>query len=480
MSTDYLIQRPAVTRGRALGNFLLLPCVDIVTMTACFWLGGLVNLSYQNWSVERSIILAILTLVSITAFYHQGHYSRRRAFWQETGDVVGVSLLALLADAALLYLLKVNFSRAWVVTSWMLILLAVPLVRWLAKRVSLRLGAWTQPTVVIGTGPNAIDAAEAFAHDDHLGYQILAFLDPSGKAAGSSKVELDGRTVPIEPIDTRSHLLPAWLGNPHVIVALELDEIAGRESFIESISLHHGDIDVISPLRGLPINRARVTHFFSHDILSLRIYNNLARPWSQLLKRTFDIVVGTLLLLAAAPPMAVIAWQIRKSGGPVLFAHERIGRRGALFKCYKFRTMTTDASTVLARLLAESPEAREEWERDYKLKNDPRITPIGRWLRQTSFDELPQLLNVIKGEMSLVGPRPVVKDELRRYGDDQLYYTQVRPGLTGLWQISGRNDVDYGRRISLDTWYVRNWNLWYDIVILAKTCSVVLTRSGAY
>jgi undecaprenyl-phosphate galactose phosphotransferase len=223
-----------------------------------------------------------------------------------------------------------------------------------------------------------------------------------------------------------------------------------------------------------------VTHFFSHDILSLRIYNNLARPWSQLLKRTFDIVVGTLLLLAAAPPMAVIAWQIRKSGGPVLFAHERIGRHGQLFKCYKFRTMTTDASTVLARLLAESPEAREEWERDYKLKNDPRITPIGRWLRQTSFDELPQLLNVIKGEMSLVGPRPVVKDELRRYGEDQLYYTQVRPGLTGLWQISGRNDVDYGRRISLDTWYVRNWNLWYDVVILAKTCSVVLTRSGAY
>ena len=480
MSTDYLIRRPAVTRRRALGNFLLLPCVDIVTMTACFWLGGLVNLSYQNWGVERSIILAILTLVSITAFYHQGHYSRRRAFWQETGDVVGVSLLALLADAALLYLLKVNFSRAWVVTSWMLILLAVPLVRWLAKRVSLRLGAWTQPTVVIGTGPNAIDAAEAFAHDDHLGYQILAFLDPSGKAAGASKVELDGRAVPIEPIDTRSHLLPAWLGNPHVIVALELDEIAGRESFIESISLHHGDIDVISPLRGLPINRARVTHFFSHDILSLRIYNNLARPWSQLLKRTFDIVVGTLLLLAAAPPMAVIAWQIRKSGGPVLFAHERIGRHGQLFKCYKFRTMTTDASTVLARLLAESPEAREEWERDYKLKNDPRITPIGRWLRQTSFDELPQLLNVIKGEMSLVGPRPVVKDELRRYGEDQLYYTQVRPGLTGLWQISGRNDVDYGRRISLDTWYVRNWNLWYDVVILAKTCSVVLTRSGAY
>lgn len=479
-TTDSLVQRLAVTRRRSLGNFLLLPCVDIVTMIACFWLGGLVNLSYQNWTIERSFILVILTLAAVTAFYHQGHYSRRRSFWQEAGDVVMVSLLALVADAALLYLLKVNFSRVWVVTSWTLILVAVPTVRWLAKRISLSLGAWTQPTVVIGTGPNAIDAAEAFARDNHLGYEILTFLDPSGKAAGATRVEFGGRAVPIEPIDPKSRTLPPWLGDPHVIVALELDEIAGRESFIESISLHHGDIDVISPLRGLPINRARVTHFFSHDILSLRIYNNLARPWSQLVKRIFDIVVGTALLVAAAPLMAVIAWQIRKSGGPALFAHERIGRHGRLFKCYKFRTMVTDASTVLARLLAERPEAREEWERDFKLKNDPRITPIGRWLRQTSFDELPQLLNVIKGEMSLVGPRPVVKDELRRYGEAQLYYTQVRPGLTGLWQISGRNDVDYGRRVSLDTWYVRNWNLWYDVVILAKTCTAVLNRSGAY
>ena len=126
--------------------------------------------------------------------------------------------------------------------------------------------------------------------------------------------------------------------------------------------------------------------------------------------------------------MAVIAWQVAKSGGPVFFAHERIGRHGQLFRCWKFRTMVPEAAPVLADLLAAIRSARAEWDRDFKLKNDPRITTIGRWLRQTSFDELPQLFNVLKGEMSLVGPRPVVRDELRRYGDAQVYYTQVRPG----------------------------------------------------
>jgi undecaprenyl-phosphate galactose phosphotransferase len=183
----------------------------------------------------------------------------------------------------------------------------------------------------------------------------------------------------------------------------------------------------------------------------------------------------------AAPLMAVIAYRIRRAdGGKAFFAHSRVGRHGELFRCYKFRTMISTSSEVLARLLAEDPEARAEWERDHKLRNDPRITPVGRFLRRTSLDELPQLLNVLRGEMSLVGPRPVVMDELDRYGEARIYYLQVRPGLTGLWQISGRNDVDYGRRVSLDTWYVRNWTLWYDLVILFKTALVVPSRGGAY
>jgi undecaprenyl-phosphate galactose phosphotransferase len=151
-----------------------------------------------------------------------------------------------------------------------------------------------------------------------------------------------------------------------------------------------------------------------------------------------------------------------------------------MFPCYKFRTMHVDAEQQLRDLLASDPAARAEWEREFKLRNDPRITRIGHFLRRTSLDELPQLFNVIRGEMSLVGPRPIIQAELARYGDDVDYFLMVRPGMTGLWQVSGRNDVDYDTRVYLDTWYVKNWSLWYDIAILFKTVRVVFARKGAY
>jgi len=172
--------------------------------------------------------------------------------------------------------------------------------------------------------------------------------------------------------------------------------------------------------------------------------------------------------------------RIGLSGGAPIFGHARIGRYGRTFACFKFRTMVADAEGVLRRLLESDASARAEWERSYKLKDDPRITPIGAFLRRTSLDELPQLWNVLKGDMSLVGPRPIIEAELERYGDQVDYYLETRPGITGLWQISGRNDTGYEDRVALDSWYVRNWSLWYDLVILVKTVRVVLGREGAY
>jgi undecaprenyl-phosphate galactose phosphotransferase len=151
-----------------------------------------------------------------------------------------------------------------------------------------------------------------------------------------------------------------------------------------------------------------------------------------------------------------------------------------MFDCLKFRTMVPDAAGVLKQLLDTNPGARAEWGRDFKLKDDPRITSIGAFLRRTSLDELPQLWNVLKGEMSLVGPRPIIEVELERYGEEVGYYLETRPGITGLWQISGRNNTSYDDRVALDCWYVRNWSLWYDLVILVKTVRVVLWREGAY
>jgi undecaprenyl-phosphate galactose phosphotransferase len=473
-----------VRRRRAVGSLLALPVADGLTMLACFGLGGLVNFSFQNVTEERTLILGLLTAACLVLFHHFGHYSRRRQLWQEFGDVLGVAATALLFDLALLYLLKVEFSRLWVLTSWALVVPAIPLVRRLVKHVALELGGWLQPTVVLGTGPNAREIAAAYdaARNNHLGYQVQAFLDPAPGAVERTLQVAGGRALPVVPLDPAAKELPGWLGRPHLVVALELDEMLSCPGLIESLSFHHGDIDVISPLKGLPINNTRVSHFFSRDILSLRIHNNLARPFPQLVKRAFDLVAASALLLATAPLFALVALKIkRRDGGAVIFAHTRVGRHGRLFRCYKFRTMVANSAEVLAELLASDPVARAAWEKDHKLKDDPRVTPIGRFLRKTSLDELPQLINILKGEMSLVGPRPVVPDELARYGAAQLYYLQVRPGLTGLWQISGRNDLDYERRVALDTWYVRNWTLWYDVLILARTLLVVPAKAnGAY
>lgn len=198
------------------------------------------------------------------------------------------------------------------------------------------------------------------------------------------------------------------------------------------------------------------------------------------LKRVFDVVGALGLLLLFSAPMLLIALLIRLDGGPVAFGHRRVGADGRPFTCWKFRSMVINAHEVFEEVLRRDPVARAEWAATHKLRNDPRITRIGRFLRRTSLDELPQLFNVLAGDMSLVGPRPIVTDEVARYRTCYTVYTQCRPGLTGLWQVSGRSDVDYGRRVQLDTAYAFGWSFWGDIAIMLKTVRVMVSGRGAY
>lgn len=197
-------------------------------------------------------------------------------------------------------------------------------------------------------------------------------------------------------------------------------------------------------------------------------------------KRVFDIVGSSSLLIVLLPIFLVVGCFVLSDGGSAFFGHPRVGRGGRAFRCLKFRSMVPKADVVLAELLATDATAREEWNRDFKLKNDVRITAIGRFLRKTSLDELPQLWNVLRGDMSLVGPRPVVTKELERYGADARYYLSVRPGVTGLWQVSGRNNVDYETRVALDVSYVKDRSMLLDISIMLRTFKVVFDGSGAY
>lgn len=215
------------------------------------------------------------------------------------------------------------------------------------------------------------------------------------------------------------------------------------------------------------------------DVLTAQSKAN--RPAGGSPKRIFDATAASALLLFLLPLLGFVCLLVfLLDRGPIFFGHERIGYNGRRFRCLKFRSMVPNSQDVLKRYLEENPGAREEWESSQKLRNDPRITRIGKFLRETSIDELPQLINVIRGDMSLVGPRPIVKAEAARYAGEIGAYVSARPGITGLWQVSGRSDVDYERRVELDTRYVTNCSLFNDIKILFKTVSVVFSRAGSY
>jgi len=233
-------------------------------------------------------------------------------------------------------------------------------------------------------------------------------------------------------------------------------------------------------LEGLPASGYDAQAFFGHDLLLLSYRNNTDLPFARVAKRMMDVLGAAFLLILLSPAIALIALAIRRDGGPVFYAQRRIGRGGQEFGCLKFRSMVMNADAVLRETLARDPRAAAEWAAAQKLRRDPRVTGIGQLLRKSSLDELPQLINVLKGDMSLVGPRPIIAREMARYGDDIAFYTSVRPGLTGLWQVSGRNDTSYGRKVLLDSHYVKNWSLWQDVAILLRTVPAVLLRRGAF
>ncbi|TCL71111.1 sugar transferase [Rhizobium sp. BK251] len=199
------------------------------------------------------------------------------------------------------------------------------------------------------------------------------------------------------------------------------------------------------------------------------------------LKRSFDVSMALLALIFLSPIFLMLMLLVKLTDrGPAFYGHRRIGHNGQTFRCLKFRTMVVDGDRVLQAYIRANPKAEEEWRTTRKLQNDPRVTVIGSVLRKLSLDELPQLINIIRGDMSIVGPRPVVEDELEMYESSAVYYLQSRPGLTGLWQISGRNDVSYESRVAFDTHYVKNWSLVRDVVIIAKTIPAVCLSRGSY
>ncbi|MEY5099036.1 MAG: hypothetical protein RJA36_1755 [Pseudomonadota bacterium] len=400
----------------------------------------------------------------------------RRPYWTDLFNIVATASTIAVLDAG------VHASRANSVSLSAAALLFASLTGLLiashqiARTVLHTFGLWIRPTVIFGSGENAIEACKALRSEPWMGLHVVGFAHTEKPA----KQIPAGLPRPFAWLDSDQN----WAllrQHYHCVIALEAGEHHQRDRLIRKLARHNiNSVTVVPAMRGVPLYAQETSKFQSHELLMIHLRNNLANPLHRACKRTFDLVAASMLMVLLSPVLLALAWQVKRDGGPAFFGHKRIGQGGKTFKCWKFRSMVVNAQEVLQELLANSPEARAEWEKEFKLKNDPRISSIGHFIRKTSLDELPQLWNVIKGEMSLVGPRPVIQAELERYGDDVTYYLEACPGVTGLWQVSGRNDVDYETRVYLDAWYVKNWSLWTDISILFKTVGVVLGRDGAY
>lgn len=410
------------------------------------------------------------------------HYTRRFSFWDQLRSILMAVTTAALFEAAVLYVIKLDFSRfAWLFT-WVSIALGLPLSRLLVVKFLIAIKHWHRPTLIVGAGETALEAWDALSSDRFLGYQIAAICVPDGSLRASESVTSRAQQFNI-PVVEGIEAINERIANDsdiQVIVALDAEETASVSAIVQQALIQDAQVTVIPPIRGIPLLGANPSFFFGHEVIVLGVRNNLGRRGARALKRLIDVVGSFLGLLMLMPFILILAAMVRSDGGPAFFGHTRIGRQGASFKCWKFRSMVANPAGILEAHLASNPEQKAEWEANQKLKNDPRVTPVGRFLRKTSLDELPQLLNVLYGEMSLVGPRPIVTDEIARYGDLFDLCFQARPGMTGIWQVSGRNETGYERRVALDAWYARNWTPWYDIVILLKTVPLVLGRRGAY
>lgn len=464
-------------------------CRIALAISDLFWLNAAIALSFLSVATFLGSLNTFMPLVQIDIriFSHfimttlcvlwfgvrLRHYAQKKPFWSELKETLRTIVIFSIFDLALVAFSKWHFSRYIWAYCWLYAIILVPLSREIVKRLLDKLGYWKKSTVILGVGRNAKEAYYALQSEEVSGFKIDAFCD----------FDTDIHTLEeCSVIRNEQTLLNTF--NPfstQFVVACEYNESEKFETWLRFLAKHKcRNITIIPSLRGFPLYGTSMSFIFSHEVLLLQVHNNLSKATSRFIKRFFDIVC-TLGILVISSPLFIYLWYtVSRDGGPAIYAHRRIGRRGKEFNCYKFRSMVMNSQEVLDDLLAKDPLARSEWEKDFKLKDDPRITRIGRFIRKTSLDELPQLFNVLKGEMSLVGPRPVIREELERYFDDVEYYLMVKPGMTGLWQVSGRNDVDYATRVYFDSWYVKNWSLWNDIVILFKTINVVLLRKGAY
>ncbi len=436
--------------------------------------GTLMGTSYH---VPNAYLFFWIPLVFIAFLAISQTYTKMRPIIAMVQQIFYAVLYALITCILILYFMQASMlaSRLYVVLFGFLALFNIYIGRYILLKLLKKMNWLTKPVILIGAGKTAELALSFFDGDLGYRYRVVGLLDD----APISKT-LPQKFLLLGQVKDATELIRDSGIKTVIITAPGMDGTR-MEQLVAKIQPLVRDILFVPDLMMLPLGHVGVEPFYTEKVFMLSIRNNLARRRNRLAKRLFDLIAticGGFLILPILIIVAVLVGIDNK--GHIIFAHRRVGQNGKLFPCYKFQSMIPDAQERLEEYLANNPEAKREWETTFKLTNDPRVTKLGAFLRKTSLDELPQLWNVLMGDMSLVGPRPIVMKEIDLYGDHIKEYYMVPPGITGMWQVNGRSDTTYEERVAMDTWYVRNWSVWIDLVYLFKTVKTVFTGKGAY
>ncbi len=387
-----------------------------------------------------------LFIVPILLFTYEGIYIYRYDFWHESRLILKGIIFSAILIFAYLAMTKtiVEYSRLVIGLTFMVMALLIPLSKNISKKILHKLGLWQKKAKIYGDDP--------FLTEEVYGNPYLGYVRPKSDEEPST-IFVNSKS---SDISTLKKVISSQIKNSHEVIFIPL---------MDDYDLTHSHIYDLSNTR-----------------TNLIVFQNrLKSRYRILLKQVSDYSLTLFLLPFLVPVMLFIAYKIkqRNPNQNILFKQKRLGKNGKPFSCYKFQTMYENGDEILESYLKEHPEEIAYYDIYHKYRNDPRVTEVGHFLRRTSLDELPQLFNVFRGDMSFIGPRPYMLNEEKKIGEEIETILSVKPGITGLWQVSGRSDVDFASRIELDVWYIRNWNLWMDLVILIKTIKTVLLKDGA-
>lgn len=382
--------------------------------------------------------------VVIVLLYVEGVYTKRYDFWQESERIAKGIFLAAVIVLAVLTMTKQSesYSRFILISAFALLSILLPVQKYMLKKFLFRIGMWRHKAAMMGEDPF---------------FELHVFTNPY------------------------LGYVPARSAEAGTLFISSSKSIERLEAILHEALLKRQEVIFIPQVKNFDFSDAHIVHLFNARSNLIIVENNLMNQTNRFLKWLLDYTLSILILPFLLLLIGIIALLIKRKepNSPVFFTQTRMGENAKAFECYKFRSMREDGDTLLREYLQKHPEEVRNYEIYHKYENDPRITTIGSFLRKTSLDELPQIFNVLRGEMSLIGPRPYMFDEREKIGDKADIILAVKPGITGLWQVSGRSDVDFMSRVDLDVWYVRNWSVWSDIIILVKTVQTVLQRKGA-